>query len=122
MPNEIAPLLPPDPEKPGRYWLKQHAGPDVIGLWYPHGRYWRVEGWRTPAGPEDLHYCGYTLATRHRIPTPGELEAVYAAWDAIQARIARLEARLESSETDIGELSGLVRADDLLRDALGGGA
>lgn len=80
MPNDTTPLLPPNPEKPGRYWLKQHAGPDVVGLWYPHSRYWRVEGWRTPAGPEDLQFAGYTLATRHRIPTRGSWRRCGILW------------------------------------------
>lgn len=122
------PLLPPDPEKPGRYWLKTNdGGPDVTARWEPAG-YWRIEGTGKNSTPAYLAHAGYTLATRHRILTPGELEAVYAA--AGQMHSQKEAARRVMNRSMIGGYdwrqasvreAAFAEAAAMLRDALGGG-
>lgn len=119
MPNDTTPLLPPDPEKPGRYWMTRtgwNIGERVeIWEWSPAEPLWRHEQWG-PMSPDLAGKAGYTLATRHRIPTPGELEAVYA----LAARPTGPTA--PASPFAVGYVAGMGYLAEKLRDALGGGA
>lgn len=122
------PLLPPDPEKPGRYWLKTNdGGPDVTARWEPAG-YWRIEGTGKNSTPAYLAHAGYTLATRHRILTPGELEAVYAAAGQMHSQkkaamrmCRRYVVGTVDYEQERTRASAYADAAAMLRDALGGG-
>lgn len=116
MPNDIA-VLPPCPDTPGRYWMKPRWGDDIVARWNPSGRYWNA--WEfSVLTAKHAAVLGYTLASPHPIPSAAALERLYAAWEAIQARTERMNSRLVSDEMDVGELSGLVYAEDLLRAAL----
>ena len=130
MPNDTTPLLPPDPDKPGRYWIKR---PDELPLdmweWDPHNReWWRRTDDKDLCSPDLAGNAGYTLATRHRILTPGELEAVYAA--AGQMHSQKEAARRVMNRSMIGGYdwrqasvreAAFAEAAAMLRDALGGG-
>lgn len=133
MPNDTTPLLPPDPEKPGRYWMTRtgwNIGERVeIWEWSPAEPLWRHEQWG-PMSPDLAGKAGYTLATRHRIPTPGELEAVYALADTLRdlandAVIPHQGAHIVGQETFSAagaRVKALREAAAMLRAALGGGA
>lgn len=74
------PLLPPDPDKPGWWWLRTKDARIFGAQWSPAAGCWTFGSERTGRSPSSLARYGYTLATRHRIPTPAELEAV---WDTL---------------------------------------
>lgn len=102
-------LLPPDPSKPGRYWLRTPNGLEVIANFRCGS--WLVMGQPTYYGARFMREQGYTLAIPHPIPGPAALEAVYRLLSHIDdaARISdfllatamrdRLRAALETKET-----------------------
>lgn len=110
-------LLPPDPSKPGQYWIRSAEGRDVIGVWNPSG-HWTFIGWRTLASPIGLALAGYTLATPHPIPGPAALEAVYQVVETL-LDVANLSVITPQDEIHVGPViyaasSAQVKA---LRDA-----
>jgi hypothetical protein len=125
MPNDTTPLLPPDPSRSGFYYLTKPewtgsirneiwrwSASDHTNGWSCH---WQHES-RAPMAAEWAARAGYTLATRHRIPTPGELEAVYA----LAARPTGPTA--PASPFAVGYVAGMGYLAEKLRAALGGGA
>lgn len=139
MPNDTTPLLPPDPSRSGFYYLTKPewtgsirneiwrwSASDHTNGWSCH---WQHES-RAPMAAEWAARAGFTLATRHRIPTPGELEAVYALADTLRdlandAVIPHQGAHIVGQETFSAagaRVKALREAAAMLRDALGGGA
>lgn len=131
------PLLPPDPSRSGFYYLTKPewtgsirneiwrwSASDHTNGWSCH---WQHES-RAPMAAEWAARAGFTLATRHRILTPGELEAVYAA--AGQMHSEKEAARRVMNRSMIGGYdwrqasvreAAFAEAAAMLRDALGGG-
>lgn len=122
MPNDIA-VLPPDPDKPGRYWMTRtgwNIGKRVeIWEWSPAEPLWRHEQWG-PMSPDLAGKAGYTLATRHRILTPGELDYIHLIAQGLEDE-AKAKER-SGSATDLGAAAAFLAAAAMLRAALGGGA
>jgi hypothetical protein len=126
------PLLPPDPEKSGLYYLAHNGGPPRVWEWSADAC--GTGGWIAGDGricrPEHVGAWGYTLAPPHRIPTPGELEAVYALADTLRdlandAVIPHQGAHIVGQETFSAagaRVKALREAAAMLRAALGGGA
>lgn len=93
-------LLPPDPTKPGRYWLKQHWGDDVVARWNPSGRYWNT-GEFSVLTAKDAAVLGCTLASRRPIPGPAALEAVYQVVETL-LDVANLAVITPQDEIHVG--------------------
>lgn len=115
-PTNTLALLPPDPSVPGRYWIRNAEGRDVIGVWNPSG-HWTFIGWRTLASPVRLALAGYTLATPHPIPGPAALEAVWEALAIMEKEAERLTTAMRN-DFDSGVQSGMDSAAAHLRAAL----
>ena len=71
-------LLPPDPDRPGRYWPKPHWGDDIVARWNPSGRYWNT-GEFSVLQPRMPQFSATPSPAPHPIPGPAALEAIYAA-------------------------------------------
>lgn len=81
MPTDTPAILPPDLDRPGRYWMTRtgwNIGKRVeIWEWSPAEPLWRHEQWG-PMSPDLAGKAGYTLASPHPIPAAAALDAVYA--------------------------------------------
>ncbi len=139
MPNDTTPLLPPNPSRSGFYYLTKPEWTGSI-----RNEIWRwsaadhTKGWschwqhesRAPMAAEWAARAGYTLATRHRIPTPAELEAVHQVVETL-LDVANLAVITPQDEQHVGpvvyaasgaQVQALRDAAAMLRAALGGGA
>lgn len=89
-------LLPPDPDRPGRYWMKPRWGDDIVARWNPSGRYWNA--WEfSVLTAKHAAVLGYTLASPHPIPSAAALKRLHnptkAMVDAVLSGLA-LDARI----------------------------
>jgi hypothetical protein len=130
MPNDTTPLLPPDPDKPGWWWLQTKDARIFGAQWSPAAGCWTFGSERKGRSPSSLARYGYTLATRHRIPTPAELEAVHQVVETL-LDVANLAVITPQDEQHVGpvvyaasgaQVQALRDAAAMLRAALGGGA
>lgn len=77
------PLLPPDPTKPGRYWLavsRSQPPVEFIADWVPP-----TGIWVGPLGKIYPRDSNYTLASPHPIPTAAQLDALHRLADDVAA-------------------------------------
>ena len=79
MPTDTPALLPPHPDRPGRYWIAcgDVKKPEVWEFLGGAFGFW-VDANGDQVLPEVAHDEGYTLAIPHPIPSAAALEAVYA--------------------------------------------
>lgn len=120
MPNDTTPLLPPDPDKPGWWWLQTKDARIFGAQWSPAAGCWTFGSERKGRSPSSLARYGYTLATRHRILTPGELDYIHLIAQGLEDE-AKAKER-SGSATDLGAAAAFLAAAAMLRAALGGGA
>ena len=107
-----AALLPPDPTKPGRYWLAVAGSQppiECIAVWVP-----AVGLWTTLAGNIYPRDRGYTLASPHPIPTAAQLDAL---WSMTAERQPGWSA---AGSYERGRQAGIAEANTKLRAALKG--
>lgn len=108
-------LLPPDPDRPGRYWLKPHWGDDIVARWNPSGRYWNT-GEFAVLTAKDAAVLGYTLASPHSIPSAAGLERFYVLVQGFEAEGA---AKEQAGDTiSVGAAAAFFTAAAMLRAAL----
>lgn len=79
----IIKLLPPDPSKPGSYWIARRGdGFCDMWDWLPDDQeWWRRTDDGDVCSPEEASRMGYTFPKLpvHPIPNPAALEKLYAA-------------------------------------------
>lgn len=117
-------LLPPDPTRDGYYWFRSlvFEGEFMVWRWSARDQTW-ADG-DIIMGPTDT-LPGCTLATRHRIPTPAELEAVWDTLVKIErgaafAVIAAQDGNAKDCDEQKVRAHAFGHAAAMLRSALGG--
>lgn len=107
-------LLPPDPDRPGRYWMTRtgwNIGKRVeIWEWSPSEPLWRHEQWG-PMSPDLAGKAGYTLASPHPIPSAAALERLYV----LLAKMEQQAVDYEDSMANGTLIHGHIK---MLRDGL----
>lgn len=96
MPSDTPALLPPDPDRPGRYWLKTDHSPEPeVWTWDAKEKYWKQGGRWLSVSAMQLYHA--TLASPHPIPSAAALKRLHnptkAMVDAVLSGLA-LDARI----------------------------